>query len=94
MSGNTLYHTIRFCFLSPIQKFIKMELSSTAVLDDLKLVFSKILDYNFFAKKLVYFYQDLALDSSKSIPENLEDHQNSVFQNMIEITIRMEEEGA
>ena len=82
--------TCKFVF-DQYSKIIEMDIPKRALLADMKLTFGRFLGVNLFAKKLVYYFKDKAIDSSKPLIEALE---NERVQPQIQITVKTEELGA
>ena len=81
------------------KKFVTMDLSLLATIDDIKMVFGNILQINLFSKKLIYYNNDnQVINSSKMIKELIEDKEIKVNMQVnnhpIVFHVQQEEEGA
>ncbi len=93
--------SLKFNF-SFIKKFITMDLHMKATIDDLKPTFANLLNINFFAKKLTYYYKNVDLKTWKTMQELIEDGEISRedvtrtrgSSESLVLEVRQEEEGA
>ena len=69
---NPQFLSLKFNF-SFIKKFITMDLHMKATIDDLKPTFGNLLNINFFAKKLTYYYNNVDLRTWKTMQELIDD---------------------
>lgn len=68
---NRTFIKAKFIF-EDYDKYILMDVNMKVALDDLKYSFQKILNIDMFAKRLVYFYNDIPLNPNKSLIEQEE----------------------
>jgi hypothetical protein len=96
------FHQVKFNF-KELKKFIKMELNLKVLINDLRENFSKLLEKNFFAKRLLFYFQDLKHNIRVEISsdQNLEDFFEIYFNKkkeippqILEIDVETEQEGA
>lgn len=86
------YIPLKFSF-NFIKKFITMDLMTKATIDDLKPTFGNLLSINLFGKRLIYTYNNIVLDTDKTLEDLISEH-SIKHEAILNLEVHQVEEGA